>query len=106
MSEALENLANSRFDFKAAKMALLERIDSQLVFPYEGGMFKATPELLCLCEIYKKEPTIVLMDEYRNPILCDPVQLMEHAASCHQYAMNAYWEEFNKLQKVRKGDKL
>lgn len=107
-SVRLEKIANSNFDFKASKLRLLERIDSQLVFTHNGGLFKATPTLLSLLDVYINAgyDTIIILDEYQNPISVAVLDCKHEAMESHQYAMNAYQQEFNDLKKVRKGDKL
>ena len=106
--EQLQNLAE--FEFKAAKQTLLERVDSQLAFTYKGGLFKATPYLLAeiagYLTMYNVDEQIVMMDEYQNPTVITLGVFRTMALEARQYALNAYATEFEKLKKVRKGDKI
>jgi len=108
--EQLQELAESKFEIKAAKLALLERVDSQLTFTYNGGLFKATPYLLaeiaCYLTMYNVEEQLVMLDEYQNPILITLGVFRTISLEARQYAMNTYENEYNKLKMVRKGDKL
>ena len=106
----LEKLANSKFDIKKAKLNLLERVDAHLTFTYEGGLFKATPQLLAeifvLLTMYDVEESVVMIDEYKNPILVNIGAFRTVAMEARQFALNSYRFEYEKLKKVRKGDKL
>jgi hypothetical protein len=109
-TEKLQKLAESKFDIKQAKLNLLERVESQITFTLEGGLFKATPALLAeivsLRAAYDPEDSVVILDEYNNPILVclDTIQVL--ALEARQYALNSYRKEYEILKKVRKGDKL
>jgi hypothetical protein len=104
--ENFENLANTKFDFKVAKLNLLERAEQHCSFTYEGGLFKATPELICFLAAYAEYESIVLLDEYKNPILVNRAEMLSIAREAHQWAMTAYRREYENTKKVRKGDKL
>jgi hypothetical protein len=108
-ADKLEKLANTKFNLKAAKVALLERLDAQLTFAYAGGLFKASHELLAVLNTYDKQgyDTIYLLDEYDNPIRISEVDLFtKMVCQALQCSLLDYAEEYNKLKKVRKGDKL
>jgi len=108
--EELQKLAESKFDIKAGKKALLERVDANICFTWGGGLFKATPYLLA--EIagyfgaYHSEDSIIILDEYQNPIQVTLGRFQTSAIEARRYAMNHYEKEYNELKKVRKGDKL
>lgn len=104
----LEKLANTKFDIKAAKLALLERVDSQLMFTYNGGLFKADPTLIAYVRGLQSDvnETACILDEYNNPIKIKTPHFINEAIVANQYALNAYMNEYDKLKKVRKGDKL
>jgi len=105
----LQKLADTKFDIKSAKLSLLERVDSQLTFTFNGGLFKATPEFIAGLKAFQPrgaDGAIVILDEYKNPISVGLVLITKLAQEANQYALNAYLDEYNKLKKVRKGDKL
>lgn len=108
-AEKLEKLANTKFELKAAKATMLEKLDGQLTFAYAGGLFKSTPELLALLDAYEKQnyTTVVIMDEYQNPIMISEVELFtQMVAQNLQAALNEYFVEYERLKKVRKGENL
>jgi len=107
-AEDFQKLANTKFDIKAAKLALLERVDAQLTFTHCGGLFKATPALIAYITGLTTTTTgnVVILDEYNNPIYIHITTFLEDAISHNQYALNTYRIDYEKLKKVRKGDKL
>lgn len=109
MSNSLEKLAKTKFDFNAAKATLLERVDAHITFTYNGGLFKATPGFIAGIQAFQPRAageTLVMLDEYKNPIEVDLIQLKQLAIEWNQYAMNAYLAEYTKLKKVRNGGQL
>lgn len=106
--ENLQKLAESKFDIKAAKAALLERVDSQLIITHNDGLFKATPVLIAYVTGLSQLTTgrTIILDEYNNPIKIEITKFLELLLSANQYALNSYRIDYNKLKKVRKGDKL
>jgi len=110
--EKLQKLAESKFELKATKLTMLERVDSQLLITHNGGLFKATPSLITFLSTFLLDHgpasslPLVLLDEYDNPIIVNPIELKSKAWEANQFALNAYLEEYNELKKVRKGDKL
>jgi len=109
-AKKLQALAESKFEIKAAKLALLERVDSQLTFTYGGGLFKATPPLLaeisCYLTIYNVDDEVVMIDEYSNPVKVTLGVFRTFALEARTFALNSYLNQYEKLKKVRKGDKL
>jgi hypothetical protein len=106
-AERFEKLAKSKFDIKVAKLNLLERVESELTFTHNGGAFKATPELMAVANFYfSRENDIVLLDDYGTPILVNLEHLREQISTFHQFALNAYLNEYTELKKVRNGEKL
>ncbi len=107
-AKKLQKLADSKFDIKAAKLALLERVDSQLTFTYNGGLFKATPVLIAYARGLQTglNEEVCILDEYNNPIKVIISQFVDQAMTANQFALNAYLGQYIKLKKVRKGDKL
>lgn len=109
-AKKLQTLAESKFDIKAAKLALLERVDAQITFTHNGGLFKATPYLLAeiagYLTMYNNDDLVVMLDEYENPIELYLGVFRTLAIEAHQYALNSYKAEYDKLKKVRNGAKL
>lgn len=70
MSE-LENLVNQTrlaTDYAQNKIALREKIQTDLHFTYNGGLFKSTPELIVFASNWPKTEPLYIEDTYQNPI--------------------------------------
>ena len=98
-----ENLiahARARFDHESAKRILKEKYQAKLLFAHNGGMFRATPELLAFVQSWPIDE-LYLTDLYDNPISVDRqvflVQLQQH----YQEQMNAWHNEYAQQQKKR-----
>lgn len=100
-TNALVAHARARFDHVAAKRLLKEKYQARMVFGYNGGLFKAGPELLALLHSVPVEDDIVILDVYENPIRVNPLELQHLAQDRWQEQMNAWLVEYDGLSKKR-----
>ena len=63
--------AKSRFDHVSARRVLKEKYEAKMLFAYNGGMWRAGPELLTLLHAVPVEDDVVLLDLYSAPIKKD-----------------------------------
>ena len=99
----LVELAKIKFDHALHRVTLREKIETQLCITHNGGMFKATKELICFVSLWDPtNPTLFLEDLYGNPIKCNREELKKQLEEAYQYAMNAWWVEFEEMKRVRK----
>lgn len=90
----------ARFEHESARRTLKEKYQAKLTFAYNGGMWKAGPELqnTILC-CPSAEP--VLLDLYENPVKVDAKELMTMSQQRWQEQMNAWLAEYEELNKNR-----
>ena len=92
--------ARIRFNHAAARRALKEKYQAKLIFAYNGGMFRADPELLAFVQSWPMEE-LYLKDLYDNPVQVDKqvflVQLQQH----YHVQMNAWHNEYHEMMKKR-----
>jgi hypothetical protein len=100
-TNALVAHARARFDHVAAKRLLKEKYQARMVFGYNGGLFKAGPELLTLLHACPVEDNIVVLDLYENPVKVNPSELQHLAQDRWQEQMNAWLVEYDELSKKR-----
>lgn len=100
-TNALVAHARARFDHVAAKRLLKEKYQARMVFGYNGGLFRAGPELLTLLHTCPVEDEIVILDLYENPIKVNPLELQHLAHDRWQEQMNAWLVEYDELGKKR-----
>ena len=100
-TNALVAHARARFDHVAAKRLLKEKYQARMVFGYNGGLFRAGPELLTLLHACPVEDNIVVLDLYDNPVKVNPLELQHLAQDRWQEHMNAWLVEYDELSKKR-----
>lgn len=98
---ALVAHARARFDHATAKRVLKEKYEARMLFAYNGGMFRAGPELLGLLQAIPVEDDVVILDLYENPIKVTPQEIQHLAFDRWQEQMNAWHVEYEELSKKR-----
>ncbi len=88
-------------DYQTNKTILREKIQTDLHFAYNGGLFKASPELISFLNCYELSE-LVLEDTYQNPIKVVREELLDLAKQHYQMAMNAWHIQHEELKRVRK----
>jgi len=98
-----ENLvahARARFDHESAKRILKEKYQAKLIFAYNGGMFRATPELLAFVQSWPVSE-LYIADLYENPIEVDKQVFLVKIQQHYHEQMNAWHVEYEELQNKR-----
>jgi len=88
-------------DYQTNKRILREKIQTDLHFPYNGGLFKATQELIGFLNAWDSEE-IFLEDTYQNPIKVNRPELLTLCKQHYQMAMNAWHIQHEELKRIRK----
>ena len=98
-TEKLSQNIKTRFDHRQARLVLRETYQAKMLFTYNGGMWRAGPELIMLCKAC--EGTVVLEDHYNTPVSVDASELKNLAVQRWQEQMNAWQSEYNEISKNR-----
>ena len=98
----LKSLADAAFDHALYRKQLRERIQVDLIFTENGGMFKITPELLAFVQTWPVDE-LYLEDIHGNPIKLDKQTFLVKAQQHYQTVMNAWHVEFEQSKKIRRG---
>ena len=105
MSE-LKNLTNQiklATAYQVNKKILREKIQTDLHFAYNGGLFKTTPELIMFAASWPETESLYLEDTYQNPIhIPDPEYFSTLAKECYYKVMNRWHQEHADLKQLRK----
>jgi hypothetical protein len=89
-------------DYQTNKQILREKIQTELHMPYNGGLFKITPELLAFVATWPVD-WMFLEDVYQNPISIDNTKVFLVKAQQHYSSvMNDWNEQHAELRKIRK----
>ena len=99
--QALVERVRQATDYQSNKRLLRERIQADLHFAYNGGLFKVTPELLAFVATWPAE-TLYIEDTYQNPIEVDKSVFLTTAQQHYQKVMNTWHQQHNELKKIRK----
>lgn len=100
--EKLQSLANQAFDRERSRLALRERMQAQLIMTANGGMFRITPDLLAFVKTWPIDE-LYLEDLHGNPVALDRQVFLVQAQQHYQTVMNAWHNEYQELQQIRKG---
>ena len=105
MSE-LENLTaeiRRATDYQINKEILREKILTDLHVPYNGGLFKVTPEIIMFANLQTLNENFYLEDVYHNPIhIVNPIEFTRLCNEHYQKVMNRWHQEHNELKRLRK----
>jgi len=99
-TEQLISHGRARFDHAAAKRLLKEKYQAKLVFGWNGGMFRATPEMITFLSLYGDQ-RIVVQDLYENPVEVAAQELKDIMQARLQEQMNAWLVEYDALTQKR-----
>lgn len=101
MTHDLIQTVRARFNHNVSKRVLKEKYLAKMIFAYNGGMFRAGPELLTLLQSIPVNDQVVILDLYDNPIQINPTELQYLAFGRWQEQMNAWLVEYETLSNNR-----
>jgi hypothetical protein len=101
MIEELVQQIKQSTDYQTNKRILGEKIQTDLHFAHNGGLFKATQELIGFLNAWDSEE-IYVEDTYQNPIKANRQELLVTAKQHYQMAMNAWHIQHEELKRARK----
>lgn len=99
-TDALIAHSRARFDHAAARRVLREKYEAKMIFGYNGGMFRATPEMITFLSLYENQ-TIVVQDLYGTPVKVDADEIKESMKARLQEQMNAWLQEYQEIERRR-----
>lgn len=99
--EQLVSQVKQATDYQINKRHLRERIQTDLHFPYNGGLFKVTPELLAFVATWSTDE-IYIEDVYQNPIEVDKQIFLAKAQQHYHKVMNTWHQQHEELKRIRK----
>ena len=99
-TNALIAHARAKFDHAAARKVMQEKYQARMIFGWNGGMFRTSPELITFLSLYGDEE-IVMPDLYENPIKFKASDVCNIMRAKWQEQMNAWLVEHNQLSRQR-----
>lgn len=90
-----------RFEHAAARRTLKEKYEAKLIFAYNGGIFKAGPELINTIMSFPMSQELILLDLYGNPVKIHTYSIKNIATNLWQSTMAQWLTEYTELNKKR-----
>jgi hypothetical protein len=101
MIDEITNQIKKSTDYQINKTILREKIQTDLHFTHNGGLFKVTPELLAFVSTWPVD-MMYLEDTYQNPIEVDKQVFLVTAQQHYQKVMNSWAQQHAELKQIRK----
>lgn len=90
----------ARFDHATQKKILREKYEAKMIFAWNGGMFKATPEMIVFLSLYQDQD-VVVPDLYGNPVKFRASDVCNLMKDRWQEQMNAWLVEHDQMLQQR-----
>jgi hypothetical protein len=90
----------ARFNHNLAKEYLKDKYDSKLIFAEQGGLWKASTDLLTFLNSSTDE-TLVLLDSYQNPVEITRITLLTKTKEVYNTVMSDWLAEWKQLESKR-----
>ena len=92
--------AKARFNHNSAKAYLKDKYDSKLIVAEQGGLWKATPELIGFLAS-TTDDEVILVDNFNNPVLVNRIKLHDILGKTYNDAMGSWFNEWKDLESKR-----
>ena len=92
--------AKARFSHNQNKEYLKSKYKGKLIFASQGGLWTASTSLLSQLASSPAK-TLILLDNYENPINVNRAELLDSANAIYLAVMQEWLDEYNKLQVLR-----
>jgi len=100
-TEQLLSQIRQATSYQQNKQILREKIQTDLHFAYNGGLFKATPELFSFVVCWNFDE-LFLEDTYQNPIKVNRKEFIDVCGQHYQMVMNCWHIQHDELKRTRK----
>ena len=99
-TKTLISEAKARFNHNSAKAQLKDKYDSKLIVAEQGGLWKASPELIGFLAGVSDEH-VVLIDNFENPVLVNRIDLYDVLYKTYNDTMQLWYSEWKELESKR-----
>jgi hypothetical protein len=99
--EQLTNEIRVATNYQINKRILREKIQTDLQVPYNGGLFRVTPELIAFLNSWDTDE-LFLEDTYQNPIKINRTEFLSLSRQHYQMVMNSWHSQHDELKRTRK----
>jgi hypothetical protein len=99
-TKTLISEAKARFNHNSARAQLKDKYDGKFIIAEQGGLWKATPELISILNSFD-DNFIILIDNFDNPVHVNRDQLLAVVKSTYQTVMLEWYKEWKELETKR-----
>jgi hypothetical protein len=92
--------AKARFNHNSAKAQLKDKYDGKLIVAEQGGLWKASPELIATLNSFD-DNSIILIDNFDNPVQVNRALLLSVLKDTYQKVMLEWYKEWKELESKR-----
>ena len=93
--------AKARFKHNSAKAYLKDKYESKLIVADQGGLWKASPELISFLYYNDENQEVVILDNYSNPVSVNRGKLLVKLKDTYNSVMEQWNTEWKELEKNR-----
>ena len=92
--------AKARFNHNSAKAQLKDKYDGKFIIADQGGLWKATPELIAFLNAVD-DNFVVLIDNFDNPVQVKREDLLKVLKYTYQKTMLDWYKEWKEIESKR-----
>jgi hypothetical protein len=99
-TKTLLSEAKARFNHNSAKAQLKDKYDGKFIVAEQGGLWKATTELITFLNTIDDD-LVILIDTFNNPVQIKRDQLLSVLKNTYQKVMLDWYTEWKELENKR-----
>ena len=99
-TKTLISEAKARFNHNSAKAHLKDKYDGKFIIAEQGGLWKATPELISFLNALN-DNFVILIDNFNNPIQVNREQLLTILVDTYNKVMLEWYNEWKEVETIR-----
>jgi hypothetical protein len=99
-TKTLISEAKARFNHNSAKAQLKDKYEGKFIVAEQGGLWKATPELIAFLNSMN-DNFIILIDNFNNPVQVNREQLLSVIKDTYQKVMLDWYKEWKEIETNR-----
>jgi hypothetical protein len=99
-TKTLISEAKARFNHNSAKAQLKDKYDGKFIIAEQGGLWKASPELIAFLNALD-DNFVILIDNFNNPVQVNRDQLLAVLKDTYSKVMLDWYKEWKEIETVR-----
>lgn len=99
-TKLLINEAKARFNHNSAKSYLKDKYDSKFIIADQGGLWKASIQLITFLSSMDDE-WVILIDNFDNPVKVQRSELLTKIKETYSNVMTEWYSEWRELESKR-----